>query len=415
MSSDDGALEAPEPETEESDTPGRGRAGAKRRRPFSRARGRSGHGPRDGRDEARSDTEGPATENPADTPEGAAGKQKALHPHRLRWGLLAIAIGAVVAALVTLSISGFRSSHGLEARNPGAKPAGRADVAFGSAKSGDCLTWTDSKTLDLNKVNCSDKHLFEVTADIDLSRYPGREFGPGSAFPDSLRFGELRDEHCVSAAEAYLGGRLDPRGKFVVGMVNPGEPGWRNGDRTIRCGLQLVSATGNATQQAVGRVSDNDQSRVFDTGTCIGINQNLPTNEPVPCGAPHAYEVMSTVDLGAHFNGGPPSNADQDKFMQDECAGAAQEYMGGQDALINKTLTIFWDNLDARSWLAGSRKLNCLVGKGSQDGFATVTGSAKGDILIDGQAPVAPPSSGRSTPAPLPGAAPAPIPPDAPR
>ncbi|WP_227978925.1 septum formation family protein [Nocardia spumae] len=339
--------------------------------------------------------------------------EKALHPHRLRWGLLAVAIGAVVAALVTLSISGFRSSHGLEAHDPGTAkaPGGHAGAAFGAAKSGDCLTWTSAKTLDLAKVNCADKHLFEVTSDIDLSRYPGREFGPGSAFPDSLRFAELRDEHCGPAAAAYLGGRLDPRGKFVVGMVNPGEPGWRNGDRTIRCGLQLVSATGSATQQAVGRVRDSDQSRIFDPGTCIGISQNLPTNEPVPCGQPHAYEVMSTVDLGTQFNGGPPANADQDKFMQDECGRAAGDYLGGQDALINKTLTIFWDNLDSRSWLVGSHKLNCLVGKGSQDGFSTITGSAKGDILIDGQAPVAPPSSGRSTPAPLPGAAPAPIPP----
>ncbi|NKY85549.1 septum formation family protein [Nocardia veterana] len=397
MSSDDEVPQAPEPGTERSDRPTRRRAGANRRGSSAVARKRSG------RAASRIAGAGPGEDTGA----------KALHPHRLRWGLLAVAVGAVVAALVTLSISGFRSSHGLEVHDPGSgkPPAGRADAAFGAAKSGDCLTWTSTKTLDLTKVNCADKHLFEVTADIDLSRYPGREFGPGSAFPDSLRFAELRDEQCAPAAAAYLGGRLDPRGRFVVGMVNPGEPGWRNGDRTIRCGLQLVSATGNATQQTVGRVRDSDQSRIFDAGTCIGINQNLPTNEPVPCGQPHAYEVMSTVDLGTHFTGGPPANPDQDKFMQDECARAANDYLGGQDALINKTLTIFWDNLDTRSWLVGSRKLNCLVGKGSQDGFATITGSAKGDVLIDGQAPVPPPSSGRSTPAPLPGAAPAPIPP----
>ncbi|MBB5913694.1 hypothetical protein BJY24_002561 [Nocardia transvalensis] len=335
-----------------------------------------------------------------------------LPAHKMRWGLLAVAIGAVVAALVTMFISGFRSSHGLEAHDPGSPaPPGRAAGAFGSARSGDCLSWTNAKTLDLNKVNCSDKHLFEVTADIDLSRYPGREFGPGSRFPDSLRFAELRDEHCGPAAAAYLGGRLDPRGRFVVGMINPGEPGWRNGDRTIRCGLQTVSATGNASQQSTGRVRDSDQSRTFESGTCIGISQSLPTNEPTDCAKPHAYEVMSVVDLGAHFTGGPPDNGDQDKFMQEECSHASDDYMGGQDALINKTLTIFWDNLDTRSWLVGSHKLNCLVGKGSQDGFSTIVGSAKGDITIDGQAPVAPPNSGRSTPAPLPGAAPAPVPP----
>jgi hypothetical protein len=335
-----------------------------------------------------------------------------LPAHKLRWGLLAVAVGAVVAALVTLLINGFRSSHGLEAHDPGsAPPTGRAGAAFGSTHPGDCLTWTNPKTLDLQRVNCADKHLFEVTADIDLSKYPGREFGPGSRFPDSLRLAELSNEHCVPAASAYLGGRLDPRGKFVVGMISPVESGWRGGDRTLRCGLQLVSATGNATQQTVGRVRDSDQSRVFDQGACIGIAQNLPTNEPVDCAKPHAYEVMSVVDLGAHFTGDPPGNIDQDKLMEDECARAAGDYLGGQNVLLDKTLTSFWDNLDTRSWLAGSKKLNCLVGKGSQDSFATITGSAKGDILIDGQAPAPPPNSGRSTPAPLPGAAPAPIPP----
>ncbi len=352
----------------------------------------------------------PGTEPPAGTGSSSArGKAGRIHlpAHKLRWGLLAVAIGAVVAALVTMLISGFRSSHGLEAHDPaGPAQPGRANTAFGTARSGDCLNWSSAKTLDLSKTNCADKHLFEVTADIDLSAYPGREFGPGSRFPDSLRFQELRDEHCTPAATAYLGGKFDPRGRFVVGMINPGDDGWRKGDRTIRCGLQLVSANGNATQQTVGRVRDADQSRTFDPGTCIGINQNLPTNEPTDCAKPHAYEVMSVVDLGARFTGGPPNSDDQDKFMQDECARVAGDYLGGQDALINKTLTIFWDNIDARSWLIGSHKLNCLVGKGTQGGFSTITGSAKGDIMIDGQAPVPPPSSGRSTPQPLPGAAP---------
>ncbi|MBO0856064.1 MAG: septum formation family protein [Nocardia sp.] len=372
MTSDDWAPQAPEPENEDTGVPN------------------DQHGDHQGGDFQDSDH-----------------GDKGLHPHRMRWALLAVAIGAVVAALVTLSISGFPSSRNLQTHVPGsAKPAGRANAAFGAAGAGDCLTWSSSKTLDLSKVNCADKHLFEVTADIDLSAYPGREFGPNSAFPDSLRFSEIRDEQCVPAAQSYLGGRLDPRGRFVVGMVNPGEPGWRSGDRTIRCGLQLVSATGDATQQAVGRVRDSDQSRTFDPGTCIGINQNLPTNEPVPCTQPHAYEVMSTVDLGGHFTGGPPSNTDQDKFMQDQCGRAATTYLGGQDALINKTLTIFWDSLDARSWMVGSHKLSCLVGKGAQDGFSTITGSAKGDILIDGQAPVPPPTTGRAAPVPLPGAEP---------
>ncbi|WP_425302970.1 septum formation family protein [Nocardia otitidiscaviarum] len=329
----------------------------------------------------------------------------------LRWGLLAVAVGAMVAALVTLFVSGF--DHGkVEAHSPsGPQPTGAvAGAAFGTAKTGDCLTWSKADASDLQKVDCGSKHLFEVTADIDLSKYPGREFGAGSRFPDSLRFTELRDEHCVSAAQRYLGGKFDPRGKFVVGLINPGEPGWTAGERTLRCGLQVASSTGSAAYATTGSIRERDQSKVYEVGACVGINRNLPTDQ-VDCTQPHAFEIVSTVDLGAHFTDGPPAAEDQDKYMEERCAADSTEYLGSPEALRNKTLTLFWDFLDTRSWLAGSRSLNCMLGKGSDQGFAAITGSARGDILIDGQAPVPPPNNGRYTPPPLPGAAPPNLPP----
>ncbi|WP_330184070.1 septum formation family protein [Nocardia sp. NBC_01503] len=329
----------------------------------------------------------------------------------LRWGLLAVAVGAIVAALITMFLSGFDSGR-VEAHNPGgAQPTGAvAGAAFGTAKQGDCLSWSKGNASDLVKVDCGSKHLFEVTADIDLSKYPGREFGPGSRFPDSLRFSELRDEHCVSAAQTYLGGKFDPRGKFVVGLINPGEAGWKAGERTLRCGLQVTGSAGTATHPITGSVRSTNQSKVFEVGTCVGIARNLPT-DPVDCAQPHAFEIVSTVDLAARFPGGPPTKEDQDKVMEDQCAKDSTDYLGSPDALRNKTLTLFWDFLDTRSWLAGSQSLNCLIGKGAdQEGFATITGSARGDLQIDGQAPVPPPNNGRYTPPPLPGAAPPVIP-----
>lgn len=329
----------------------------------------------------------------------------------LRFGLLAVAGGAVLAALITLFVSGFDSSR-VEAHTPGgAQPTGAvAGAAFGTAKQGDCLSWSKSNASDLVKVECDSKHLFEVTADVDLSKYPGKEFGPGSRFPDSLRFSELRDEHCVSAAQGYLGGKLDPRGKFVVGLINPGEAGWKAGERTLRCGLQVAGSAGTATHPISGSVRGVNQSKIYDVGTCIGIARNLPT-DPVECTQPHAFEIVSTVELASRFPAGPPSKDEQDKFMEDQCAKDSTDYLGSPDALRNKTLTLFWDFLDTRSWLAGSRSLNCMIGKGAdQEGFATITGSARGDILVDGQAPVPPPNNGRSTPTPLPGAAPPVIP-----
>ncbi|MEV0712241.1 MULTISPECIES: septum formation family protein [Nocardia] len=330
-----------------------------------------------------------------------------LSASKLRWVLLAVAVGAVLASLVGLFVTGFDNEKGLEAHNPGAPVQSVLDKEFGTAARGDCLSWSKPDRSDLVKVACSNKHLFEVAADIDMSKYPGVEFGPGSRFPDSLRLTELKEEHCVPSVQQYMGGRFDPRGKYVVGLMYPSPDGWKHGDRTLRCGVQYSGSSGTPLA-ASGSATDHDQSKVFEPGTCLGINQNLPT-DPVDCAQAHAVEIISTVDLAARFPGGPPAKEEQDRFVEEECTRAVTDYLGSPDAVRNKTLTLFFDYLDARSWLAGSRKLDCMIGKGTdREGFAPIIGSARGEILINGQAPVPPPNSGRSTPTPLPGAAPLP-------
>ncbi len=335
-----------------------------------------------------------------------------------RRALAAVAIGAVVAAIATFAIAGgFERSENLPTHSGDPGPQATASVegeAFASAIAGDCLDWTPSNDpkedrKDVAKVDCSEEHRFEVAAPLDLSVYPGAEFGPGSRYPGALRFAELRDEHCMPAVETYLGSRFDPYGKFSVGLMFPSEAGWTAGERTLRCGLQF-SGTAGTLLPFSGRVAEQDQSNVWDPGTCIGINQNVPT-DPVDCVQPHAYEVISVVDLGTQFPGSMPSVEDQDKYLEGVCTQASNEFLGSADALRNKTLTLFWDNLELDSWLAGSRRINCSVGKETDTGgFSTITGSAKGDILINGAAPVPPPPTpeGRSMPTPLPGAAPVP-------
>ncbi|MFD3510405.1 septum formation family protein [Nocardia sp. NPDC058666] len=345
--------------------------------------------------------------NPAQGP-AAPGRGGALHvsASKLRWGLLIAALGAILAATVTMAVTGFDTDK-VEAHQPGAEPVVR-DKEFSKAAQGDCLTWSKPDRSDLVKVNCGDKHLFEVAGVIDLSAYPGREFATGTRHPDSLRMTELRDEHCVTAVQKYLGGRFDPRGKYMVNVMSPSPAGWGNGDRTLRCGVQVG---GTASSPATtGSIADpaTGQSKVHAVGTCLGINQNLPT-DPIDCAQPHSVEIVGTVDLGNHFTGGPPSEADQDKYVEAECNRLSSEYLGSPDAIRNKTLTMFFDVLEPTSWLAGSDQLDCWLGKGAdREGFAPIVGSARGEILIDGQAPVPPPNSGRSTPAPLPGAAPLP-------
>ncbi|MFD6859369.1 septum formation family protein [Rhodococcus sp. NPDC060090] len=328
-----------------------------------------------------------------------------------RRALVFVAAGAILAAIATFVVAGFEGTDTTDGNTSGASPSTGAVAgdAFGTSTSGDCLTWTALDASDLAKVECEQTHLFEVVEDIDLSVFPGSEWGPGSRFPSVLRFTELRDEMCAPAAMDYLGGRFDPHGKFSVGLINPGEAGWAAGERTLRCGLQFSSTTGNLLP-INGRVADQDQSRAWDVGLCIGINNGVPA-DPVECSKPHAFEVVATVDLSENFPGGLPGVEDQDAYLERTCTERVNEYLGNPDALRNKTLTLFWDNLNFDSWLAGSRKVNCSVGKQVEGGgFASITGSAKGDILIDGQPPVAPPPQpdGRSLPIPLPGAAPLP-------
>ncbi|CAM3840380.1 septum formation family protein [Smaragdicoccus niigatensis] len=329
----------------------------------------------------------------------------------IRRGILAAAVIAALVAGTAIAASQLRSSDESSTAAAVTTTGAKAGPAFGTAKEGNCLTWQKPDASDLAKVDCKEQHLFEVTAEVDLSKYPTAEFGPDSPFPGTLRFAELRDTHCVPAAKSYLHGKLDPFGKFSAGLINPGPQGWAAGERTLRCGLQITATTGRL-QPMKGSVADQDQSRVWDPGTCVGIMQGQPT-DPIDCNKEHAFEIISVVDLGAEFKQGSPSVENQDKFLNKVCTDAANAYLGSPDALKNKTLTLFWDNPDPISWLAGSKKVNCSVGKQDTGGFAPLVNSAKTDgLLINGQKPVplAGAPEGRSMPTPLPGAEPAPVP-----
>ncbi|MBM7416772.1 hypothetical protein JOE30_000822 [Rhodococcus sp. PvP016] len=329
--------------------------------------------------------------------------------------LALVAIGAIGAAAVTIGVSGgFDRSEKLATPSTAGTVGTASTTSFGSSDAGDCLQWTptddpDTDRQDLAEVSCAEPHRFEVAETVDLGVYPVAEFATGSPYPDAARFASLRDEHCETAVQDYTGGRFDPTGKYSVGLMFPSQAGWAAGERAIRCGIQQTGAT-SALQVMTGSVADQDQSMVWETGSCVGVESGVPT-DPIDCTAPHAFEVVSVVDLAAQFPGGLPSVEDQDRYLEPTCTAASDAYLGGPDALREKTLTLFWDNVDASSWLAGSKKVSCSIGKEVESGgFASIVGSAKGDITIDGAAPVPPPPvpDGRSLPIPLPGASPLP-------
>jgi hypothetical protein len=264
---------------------------------------------------------------------------------------------------------------------------------------GTCLTWTQPDAVDTASVDCAQPHLFEQAGVAVLQQQ--------MALPDDRRWRQLVNERCTPVVRAYLRGRFDPDGKFRVGALKPAPAKWAEGDREMRCGLQTASRSG-ALYPKTGRVADQDQSAVFEPGTCLGIDGRT-IGDPVDCAEPHAVEAVGVVDLSEEFPDAFPAVGDQDGFLQPTCAEIADEYAGGAEVIADKNLTVYWDNLTEESWRAGSRKVNCNLAALLPDrsGFAPVTGSVRGEVAVgDKPAPPAVNTPQPGTPV-LPSTAPA--------
>ena len=290
-----------------------------------------------------------------------------------------LAVGALLACSLNLVVSGIPAGVALtpalaaeRALERGGSPA---EKAFAGAVAGSCLTWTAADARDIASTSCADPHLFEVAANVDLSGYPGTEFGQSAPLPGAVRLTALRTEVCAPAVRTYLDQRFDPYGAYTVGLINPGEAAWRAGERTLRCGLQKVGRS-TTPFPVTGRVADTDQSDVTQVGTCLGIDATMPT-DPVDCTQPHSSETVAVVYLAAHFPGGWPSTADQDAYLEKTCAAASDAFIGSAGGAASKSLTVFWGNLRYESWAAGSTRVNCSVGRQLGAGFAPVIGDVR--------------------------------------
>ncbi len=345
-----------------------------------------------------------ATEAPAERPH--------LTAQNLRRTLVLVALGSLAAAVITLVSTGnldsvFGSSEPSEVAAAGDAPlkTGSAEgPAFAGAQAGTCLTWEDQANPTIEEADCGKPHLFEVASRVDLSSFPSSEFGPHAQLSDAQRYATLRDSVCAPAVDRYLGGTLDPSGRFTVGLIHPGGKGWSAGERTVLCGLQETGVDGTTFMPITGRVAEQDQSRVHPPGTCLGIENGLPS-DPVDCAADHAVEVTGQVDLAQKFPGDWPTLEDQDAFLGDTCRKISLDFLGGEEALHNTTLTVYWGTQSLPSWLAGSRKVDCTIGAGKAEGaYSVLAGDAKGQFTIDGKAPQPAPEGppGRTVPSPVP-------------
>jgi hypothetical protein len=281
--------------------------------------------------------------------------------------------GATVPVLGT--IAALPSPHGTS--------ADIEDIPPPPTTPGTCLNWSRADAADTAVVECGQPHLFEQAGTVQLVDQ--------QALPDDASMRQLVNERCSPVVLQYLGGKFDPNGKFRVGALKPSQKKWDEGERELRCGVQSASRSG-ALYPLTGKAADQDQSGVFEPGTCLAIDERR-VGDPTDCAGPHAVEAVGIVDLSQKFPDGFPAVGDQDGFLQPECSRIAADYTGGAQAIADKKLTVYWDNVTEDSWNAGTRRVNCNLAALLPDrsGFAPVTGAAKGEVAVSDQA--APPAT----------------------
>lgn len=328
-----------------------------------------------------------------------------------------VGLGALLGAVAVLALSSVWSVNGYggplapvldgpTAARAAAAGGGGAAQAF-DAPAGACLTWTGPNAQNLTKIDCDVSHLFEVSGTADLAA----DYSRTAALPADTAWKQLITDRCTPISLAYLGGMLDPTGRFGVGAIKPTDSGWRAGDRTLRCGLQVVGRSGGL-YPTLGKAGAQDQSDVHAAGTCLAVDGG-GVGDPVSCAVPHAVEVVGTVNLGIRFPGDVPAGPAQDDALVGACTDLAAQYAGGPTVVADKKLNLFWDTIGAPSWAAGSRRVDCKLGANlpNAPGFAPLSGSVRGTLTI-GTTPAAPAPSTIVPGAPVPSATPdPPVPP----
>lgn len=279
--------------------------------------------------------------------------------------------GAFVGALAVLSMS-MLFSWPVSVKGTADTAAEEAAAAFDSP-SGTCLDWPNDAPQNMRRVPCTKPHTFEVTENVDI----GKDY-PGTAPPPNAEgWQQIVTERCTTVGTRYLGGKLDPFGKYTVGALKPNADQWRDGDRKLRCGLQRVTPSGKRLLPTTGSAAKQDQSNVHDPGTCFALVNEKEVGDPVDCSTEHSYEVVGSIDLAETFPGAYPSESQQLQKTVDLCPPVAATYTGKKN-LTALGLSLYSDTLKAESWAAGSRKVDCKVGALEADqSLRPVRGSVK--------------------------------------
>ncbi|MGH3675047.1 MAG: septum formation family protein [Mycobacterium sp.] len=319
---------------------------------------------------------------------------RSLHATPTRRALLLTALGGLLIAGLLTALPRSEGAGGRAGLEASAIPLGaRGTQTFNKAKAGDCLNWPERTPDAATIVDCRDDHRFEVAESVDMRTFPGSEYGPNAAPPSPARIQQISQEQCQVAVRRYLGPRFDPNSRFTVSMMWSGDKAWRqSGERRMLCGLQLPGPN-NQQLAFQGKVAEVDQSKVWPTGTCLGIDQvtNQPTDIPVDCAGPHAMEVTGAVNLAEKFPAGLPPEPEQDAFIKDACTRMTDAYLAPIQ-LRSTTLTLIYSTISLPGWSAGSHQVSCSIGATlGNGGWSTLLNSAKAGLMINGQPPIPPP------------------------
>ncbi|WP_167838104.1 septum formation family protein, partial [Mycolicibacterium sp. NCC-Tsukiji] len=278
--------------------------------------------------------------------------------------LAALLCAQLIAGVVTVAAVGPSAG--------GATDDDHTDAVFRSANAGSCLTWQPEPPQRPAFVQCSSPHLFEVV----------------NAVP-----GDGDQESCAVSGRRYLGSHYDPNGRFAYGLLR--SVGEGSGSRISLCGLQLPGPNG-AQLPFRGLVAEQDQSRVWPPGTCLGADMKGGQTDlvPVDCAEPHSVEAVGPIDLDAHFHDGPPpSDAEQEEVLRPACVTMATAYLAPK-TLSGSALTLNHRPIGPASWSAGSHQALCALAPrtpGPMTGSVKAPGGATAVPAPVAAHPVAPP------------------------
>jgi hypothetical protein len=229
---------------------------------------------------------------------------------------------------------------------------------------GECVKWLqtgDSSPYDRQTyvIPCDQPHLVEVVS------VGTAVSGLGGAWPGSRTLDAAAHRQCTPAAEKFLGQPVDPYGRFYVSAIAPSERAWRVGDRTMWCDVQLNNMSGQVStgplQSYVGEARGATQTYLQPVGTC----EARAFDGPVPCDTPHIFEISGNVDLTEKATALPASQNAWQALVGSACNRVGMGYLR---RAYPTSIEGGWQDIEASSWDAGRRVVQCVVGKVAPDG-----------------------------------------------